>query len=214
MAENHQKIKDWIAQGEGTFLEFKLQLTNPLKIARTLCAFANGRGGHLLIGITDGGQIAGVIDIEAQKKLIAEANRHYCEPSVHLHIKEYTENFLTVLVIQVLQSRLKPHATLQSDGTFRVYVRSGNETVPATKLVEKRLLNEQTEEENYEPRNFDSKELGLLEYLRTHHKITAKQYMTLMNLSYRRARRILIQLTIEGVLLVHDHNKEDYYTLS
>lgn len=214
MIENHQKIKDWVAKGEGTTLEFKLQVTTPQKIARTLCAFANAHGGNLLIGITDGGQIAGVIDIDAQKNVLFEANQHYCMPPITLHIKEYTENFLTVLGVYVPASQHKPHATLQTDGTSVVYIRSGNSTVPASKLVEKRLRNEQAGSEDYQARNFDSKEVGLMEYLRTHRQITVKQYMVLMNLSYRRARRILTQLVLDGILLVHDHNKEDFYTLS
>ncbi|NOT31836.1 MAG: ATP-binding protein, partial [Planctomycetes bacterium] len=48
-----------IAGGEGKQLEFKRGLPGDPKVARTLCAFANTRGGLLLIGVGDRGELVG-----------------------------------------------------------------------------------------------------------------------------------------------------------
>ena len=48
-----------IAEGEGKSLEFKRGLPRDVRVARTLCAFANTRGGLLLIGVGDRGEIVG-----------------------------------------------------------------------------------------------------------------------------------------------------------
>jgi hypothetical protein len=49
-----------IADGEGARQEFKRGLPGSDKVARTLAAFANSKGGLLLIGVEDGGQVVGV----------------------------------------------------------------------------------------------------------------------------------------------------------
>ena len=49
-----------IEAGEGARTELKRGLGNFRAIARTLCAFANGNGGLLAIGVDDSGAISGV----------------------------------------------------------------------------------------------------------------------------------------------------------
>jgi predicted HTH transcriptional regulator len=53
-------IKNLIKQGEHQQLDFKFEITDSKKIARSLVAFANTDGGKLLIGVKDNGAIAGV----------------------------------------------------------------------------------------------------------------------------------------------------------
>ena len=47
-----------IAQGEHQQQDFKYEISDVRKIARTLSAFANTDGGRLLIGVKDNGKIA------------------------------------------------------------------------------------------------------------------------------------------------------------
>ena len=49
-----------IDQGEHQQQDFKFEVSDSKKIARTLSAFANTDGGRLLIGVKDNGNISGI----------------------------------------------------------------------------------------------------------------------------------------------------------
>ena len=53
-------IKTLIAEGEHQQLDFKFEISDASKIARSLVAFANTDGGKLLIGVKDNGVIRGI----------------------------------------------------------------------------------------------------------------------------------------------------------
>jgi len=49
-----------IREGEHVSQDFKYFLSDTRKIARTLAAFANSKGGRLLVGVKDNGNIVGL----------------------------------------------------------------------------------------------------------------------------------------------------------
>ena len=53
-------ITKLIAEGEHQQLDFKFEIADAHKIARTLVAFANTTGGKVFIGVSDTGAITGV----------------------------------------------------------------------------------------------------------------------------------------------------------
>ena len=52
-----QQLKILVSQGEGASLEFKRKASFPEKIVREMIAFANTKGGIVLIGIGDDGSL-------------------------------------------------------------------------------------------------------------------------------------------------------------
>jgi len=72
------RIKEIIQTGEGVEVEFKKSLFKLNKNAfESICAFLNRRGGHLLLGVTNSGEIAGVVDDSAQEiidNIVSSAN--------------------------------------------------------------------------------------------------------------------------------------------
>jgi predicted HTH transcriptional regulator len=50
---NIHPIFKLIAEGEGDTLDFKKTISSASKIAKTIAAFANHKGGRLLIGVND-----------------------------------------------------------------------------------------------------------------------------------------------------------------
>ena len=70
-------IQDLILEGEHEHQDFKYQITDARKIARSIAAFANNSGGHLLIGVKDNGNIAGVRS-EEEIYMIETAAQMYC----------------------------------------------------------------------------------------------------------------------------------------
>lgn len=53
------QISAWAAAGESEMMEFKKSTAEKDRACRTLCAFANGRGGRLLFGVTPSGKVVG-----------------------------------------------------------------------------------------------------------------------------------------------------------
>lgn len=213
---NHDKVRQWVKQGESDTLEFKVQIPDATKAARAICALANTRGGYLVAGIADDGEIVGIVEPDKDKALLTEAALVYCVPPVQIEIWEYTEDFLTVLAAYVPESNHKPHKAINKNGLEQAFIRTGNKTMPAARMVEKVLRNEVNTPHSLPPdtTNLNSKEKGLLEYLAKKETITLKQFARLVNISERRARRMLVQLTLGGYIRIHTSNKEDFYTLS
>ena len=72
-------VEEWIAEGEHQRLDFKFEVSDSKKIARTLCAFANTDGGRLLIGVKDNGAVSGIRS-EEEYYMIEAAAGMYCRP--------------------------------------------------------------------------------------------------------------------------------------
>ena len=67
---NYKDVNALIEEGEGFSLEFKRRISSPEKIARTIIAFANTKGGIILFGVDDDGSIVGVESEKSEIELI------------------------------------------------------------------------------------------------------------------------------------------------
>ena len=81
-------IHTLIAEGEHQQQDFKFEISDARKIAKTLSAFANTDGGRLLIGVKDNGRIAGVRS-EEEKYMIEAAAQLYCIPEIDYTLQTY-----------------------------------------------------------------------------------------------------------------------------
>jgi predicted HTH transcriptional regulator len=206
-------LHELIAQGEGETLEFKQKTTHPSRISRTLVSLANTRGGQVLVGVDDAGRILGVRDAEEELFVLREAAQHYVEPPLTtLHYQEIEEDGRTLLIVTVPESLNKPHRAQVAPGDWRGYVRVRDASVQTSGLTEK-LLERQQPESRFEKNPLNKQELTVLDYLKTHPRITLTQYMKLVNFSKRRAYQTLIKLVLHGYIRHHDKEKEPYYTV-
>ena len=105
MAGHIQKL---IAEGEHQMLDFKFEVSDSKKIARSLVAFANTDGGRLLIGVKDNGAISGIRS-EEEKHMIQTAAQMYCRPEVEYTAKEWNINGKTVLEVIIPKSKHHKH---------------------------------------------------------------------------------------------------------
>jgi predicted HTH transcriptional regulator len=200
-----------ISGGESDTLDFKQRITHADRIARTLASFANTRGGIVLVGVMDNGQVSG-IDPEEEKHTLELAANFYCQPPVQLFYEELeNDEGKTVLKVTIPESSEKPHLVKVKEDDWRSYVRVKDETVQTSQIVAKVLRNEPAEKILPE---FDAQEKVLLEYLKLNRRITQKQFMKLVNFSKRRAYQTLIRMVLGGAIRLHDKEKETYYTLS
>lgn len=213
---NHNDIDLLLEEGEGFQVEFKRKVSSPEKIARTLVAFANTRGGAIVFGVDDDKSVVGVDSEKAEVELIRTAGEFFCDPPVPLTIDIVPYRGMDVIVVSVEESTEKPHYLTangngQSEGSSKALIRVRDKTVVASKEVERIL---QAEQPGAPPLRIaiGEQERRVLEYLESNDRITVKEFGKLTNISNRRASRILIQLVRAGVLRIHTHEKEDFYT--
>ena len=205
-------LHELIAQGEGEELEFKQKTTHPHRISRTLASLANTRGGQLLVGVDDAGRVVGVRDAEEELFVLREAAAHYVEPPLTtLRYQELEEDGRIVLLVQIPESSHKPHRAQVAPGDWRGYVRVRDASVQTSSLTEK-LLERQPSDSGFEQIPLSKAELAVLDYLKTHPRITLAQFMKLVNFGKRRAYQTLIKLVLHGYIRHHDKEKEPYYT--
>jgi len=212
---NSRDVQAMIDEGEGFELEFKRKVSSPEKIARTLIAFANTRGGTVLFGVDDDHSIVGVGSEKEEIEMISTAGSVFCDPPIDPDIEVVPYKGKDVIVVSVDESREKPHALItdddEEDAGTRVYIRVNDKSVEASKEVVHILASENPEAPPLRIAIGDA-ERRLFDYLDQHERITVKQFSALVNVSRRRASRSLIQLVRAGVLRIHTHEKEDYYT--
>ena len=124
-------IHTLIAQGEHQQQDFKFEISDARKIARTLSAFANTDGGRLLIGVKDNGKISG-IKSEEEIYMIDAAAQIYCTPKVDYEMTTHLVEGKQVLVVDVKESASKPIYAKDEDDRPMAYIRIDDETILAT----------------------------------------------------------------------------------
>jgi len=214
-AMNYKDIQVLLEEGEGFEVEFKRKVSTPVKVARTLIAFANTKGGTILFGVDDDRTVVGVGSEKEEIEMIRTAGGIHCEPPIEPDIEVVSYKGKDVIAVMVSESDAKPHAlTLESDdapeGT-NVFIRVNDKTVEASKEVVRILEAESPDAPPLRIAIGDS-ERRLFDHLDAHERITVQGYADLVNISHRRASRSLIQLVRAGVLRIHTHEKEDYFT--
>ena len=206
------QVKQMIWQGEGVNLDFKKTITSCEKIAKTMVSFANNKGGKLFIGVDDDGTIKGVKSEDEEKYMIEKAATFFAKPMLEPTFEEIYIDDKMVLVVDIPQSDIKPHYALADDQKWWVYIRVKDKSVLASKIVIDVLKREH--EQDGVLIEYSSKEKALLEYLEQNDRITLKDYAALLNLSRRRASRILVTMVLAGVIRLHTTEKEEFYTAS
>ena len=124
-------IRALIAEGEHQKQDFKFEISDARKIAKTLSAFANTDGGRLLVGVKDNGKIAGIRSEEEQYMLEA-AVQLYCKPQVDCRMATYWPEGRCVLVATVEVSPNKPVYAVDEQGRRTAYVRIADENIVAS----------------------------------------------------------------------------------
>ena len=203
-------VKRLILGGEGVNLDFKKTISSSEKIAKTLVAFANNQGGKLLIGVADDGSIKGVKAEDEERYMIEKAALRFCKPTIEPKFEEIYVDDKLILVVDIPKSDLKPHYALDENKKWWVYYRIDDKSVLASKIIVDLL-----KEENQTTGRliaYSDQEKKLLSYLEEHGRITLKQYSKLTRSAYRKAQKVLVNLILTGVILLHTSEKEEYFT--
>lgn len=204
-------IRKLILQGEGTTLDFKKTITSNEKIAKSLVAFANNRGGQLLIGVADDGTIRGVKSEDEERYMITKSAHQYCKPAIEPEFEEvYVDNKL-VLVAKIAQSDTKPHYALDGNKKWWVYFRVNDKSILASKIIVDVLKSGNAEQGQLI--TYTEQEQKLLKYLGNEGRITLKQFSKLTRSSHKQAQKILVSFILADLIQPHTSEKEEYFTM-
>lgn len=203
------KIKKWIAQGEGQQLDFKQSVSSASKISRTMVSFANTRGGRLLIGIRDNKTISGV-ESEDEIYMLDLAAHFFCRPEIYPEITEHEAEGKVILEAYIPEGKDKPYYSKDEDGKWWVYVRSGDQSLLASKTTVDFLKRKYSDEPT-------KLEMGRLEkdillFISEREKTTLADICNRFNLGRRRVSRILVDLMALDVVRSHTVEKTEFYT--
>lgn len=190
-------IKKLISEGEHVNQDFKFEISDARKIARSLSAFANTSGGRLLIGVKDNGRIAGVKS-EEEAYMIDAAARVYCDPVPDVEFATYTAEGKTVLVATVEPAVRKPVFAIDSDGRKIAFVRIADENVVASPVHLSIWRQEQSSKGTIV--RLDGAEELLIGLLRHNEMIDIRSFTRLAGIKRFEAIRIIAKFVRFGVL--------------
>lgn len=215
------ELYELIDSGEGADVEFKRQFSSPEKIAREIIAFANTRGGYILFGVDDDGTVVGVRSEKSELEEIEHAAQFMIEPPTEIVAENvHAGRGLVVVLVRVPESTNKPHHLVEYDASGRRakeqtapgFVRYEDKSVLASKEVMQVMRGARAESEPL-TLEIGYNERALFHYLEHHSRITLGEFAELVNISQRRASKILVALVRAGTLHIHTFEKEEFYTL-
>lgn len=130
--------------GESVNVEYKVEIPpNSDKYMKTVVAFANGRGGHIIFGIDD--KSLKVVGIESDAiflkiDAITNAILDSCEPKIYPNVTLQTLDDKTVIVVEIQPAPMRPYY-IKSQGIVKgTYVRVAGTTRHAEAYMLKELI--------------------------------------------------------------------------
>lgn len=212
---DREKVKvlyELVAKGEGEQLEFKRKATHPEKIVREMIAFANSKGGTLLIGVSDDRSIPGVKFPDEELYAVQKALLKLCWPRINFR-KEIISltSSRYVISLQVPPGKRKPYYFRESRRKKSCFIRQADKSIHASREVQQ-IIHWRTKQKDVQF-TYGEHEQKLFRHLDKSRFITLQEFTTLSGLSNHQASLILIQLVLANVLKIEPHEKGDQYSI-
>jgi predicted HTH transcriptional regulator len=204
-------INNLISLGENNHLDFKFEISDAKKIARSFSAFANTKGGKLLIGVKDNGAIAGIRSDE-EIFMIESAAEIFCKPKVVFTFKSWQVDGKTILEVDIPESSIKPHLAPWKDNLWRAFIREHDQNFVADAIMVQVWKNKREQKATLIKYNRIEKEL--LDYLKTSPEISLKDFCELSKIKHPIAKRVLINLVTIGVVKINTSENSSTFSLN
>ncbi len=211
---NLRELEELVSQGEGQHLEFKQRATFPEKIVREMVAFANARGGYLLIGVSDDGNITGLKHAEEERFVIDKAIKIHSRPPVRCQ-SDYIPitKKRGVLLYTIFENRKKPGYYRENpDKRGKAYIRVNDKSIQASREVVEILKHSRANKS--QPVLVGNNEQLLFKHIERHGNATLREFMKIADLSRNRASRILVNLVVSNILKIQTGEKDDYFYMN
>jgi ATP-dependent DNA helicase RecG len=137
-----KELLEIITNGENSGVEFKRDDIPPEKIARECVAFANLKGGMILLGVEDDGIISGIKRPNCEEWVMDTIFGNYIHPRIIPYYEEVIINGnLRVGIIRISTGTAKPYV-LRHKQREDIYIRTGSTSQLASREQQLRLLQE------------------------------------------------------------------------
>jgi len=204
-------IKKMIARGEGDVVEFKKKANHPDKIVREVVAFVNTKGGHLFVGVSDDGTIAGLKHPEDDEFALNKAFEELCKPKIEFEVETVSfEDGKMILHYEFIEGTQKPHyAFLEKSHRYgKAFIRLRDRSIQASPEMRK-ILKDRENDSNPIPIEESTSEL--FKFLEKNMQITLSQYCELSGLNKKLASNKLVSLALSGALKIDPREGEDLF---
>ncbi len=181
-------LQQLIQEGEHIHQDFKFEISDARKIAKSLSAFANTEGGRLLIGVKDNGKIAGIRS-EEEIYMIESAATMYCKPAVEFQSRLYRTEGKNVLEVYVPEVEEKPIYAIDENQKAWAYVRIADENILADTVYLNRWRHNKKEERVMMV--YSEREQHLLDILAQHGALSLNQCSRLSHIPQRQTSELL-----------------------
>ncbi|PKP22185.1 MAG: ATP-binding protein [Bacteroidetes bacterium HGW-Bacteroidetes-21] len=185
-----------ISKGEDLHTDFKFEISDSKKIARTFSAFANTDGGRLLVGVKDNGKIAGIRS-EEEVFMVQGAASMYVKPKIKPEYKFWLYQKMQVLEVTIPKTKSTIYYAPDEAGKWKAYVRVKDENLLAPPVLEKIWKKQHSKGILLK---YSVAESQLLSFLSERPEINVRDYTRLSLISDQEAIEILSDLTVLKVL--------------
>jgi predicted HTH transcriptional regulator len=202
-------VYSFIREGEHLRQDFKFEISDMRKIARSLVAFANTEGGRLLVGVKDNGRIAGVRSDEEYHMIEAAASM-YCQPPIPFTSRIHQLEGKTVLEIGIQPNPEKrPFKAKTDQGTWEAYFRVEDQNIHANPWLLKWW--ERLKDKSPVTIRYKSKEQQLLDLLNQYGQITIRDFVRAAHVPTREAEEILLDFAMLGIITFQQTEDDLYF---
>lgn len=204
-------LQQWIAAGEHEQQDFKFEISDAKKIARSLAAFSNTSGGRLLVGVKDNGIVAGVRS-EEELYMLQSAAEMYCKPALVLQFEEWQWQGKKVLEVKVPYQNKYLVKAPDKEGNYKVYVRVNDQNILANAVYIKYWHANKTQK--HTEIRYTESEQALLRLLNEEQKLNKSQIMKRLHMCSKKTDSLLVDFMLLQLVRLHISKEGYYYSLN
>lgn len=191
-------IEELVAQGEHQEQDFKFQISDARKIARSISAFANRGGGRLLIGVKDNGTLAGVRN-EEDIYVVEQAAQRYCNPPQEVEFTAFNVGSGTLIIrASISRADRRPVFAQDTDRKWKAYYRVADENIVAHPLMVKAWQMRESSESLFSLSSSESSLLALLDS--SDSALSAREIAVNLHITSAAAENIIVRLASLGIV--------------
>jgi len=202
-------LEEIIAFGEGYKTEFKETLPIPALTAKSLCAFANAKGGNIFIGINNSARPVGIKNRNNELSRLEQALILVLpKPEISVQLVMFKNKEL--MLVKVKEGKDKPYFVTNGKKN-KAYIRTGEVNLPASRKTLKMYISS-SGKGGVRRKRMKKDEKLVFELFTRNNKLHISQIQDILNYSTRRIRRILVSLSKYGFVIPSQNENNVFYS--